>query len=393
MRYPDKKSINILFSNCTDRLKKIQFIDKTIQSIKSNSLRNVGNQLTNFLYMVVMHDDLELIKYFFKQINGYQLNLGGDLECLHMFNPTIYIGSVDVLNYLFENHREYFIDDNHNYYSYFENLKLLKHFEGLTLKVPSTPRICEYLQHYTRGDNFQNYISHITRNRLYLSTDLIESVFCFFPDKGLFPINSFQSTTINFKTYKLLANIVFSRRKFRVKKFWPDHFTKDFLNFLDWMFINYPNKMKKGERFFDWDEQLQLFLFLTNRLNIGDISDYKELRFILSSIRLSPNISHLLDLVLKNVKNNEIFLDSLRTAVLDSRLHILEFVNENRGNLLKEIKNLGDQFDSFLNQVLAGDNVRVSEFLLQFTNQADSENLFGPKSLLYISNKLKSLNK
>ncbi|KAM9947235.1 hypothetical protein ACTFIT_000557 [Dictyostelium discoideum] len=140
--------------------------------------------------MVVMHDDLELIKYFFKQVNGYQLDL------------------------------ENTIDHKNNYYSYFENLELLKHFEGLTLKVPSTSRLGGYLQHYTR-------------------------------EKTRFPINFIQSTTINLKTYKLLTTIVLIQRNFKAIRIGPDVFSKDFLNFLDWIFTNYPNMMKIGGRFFN----------------------------------------------------------------------------------------------------------------------------------------------
>ncbi|EAL63232.1 hypothetical protein DDB_G0288413 [Dictyostelium discoideum AX4] len=89
-----------------------------------------------------------------------------------------------------------------------------------------------------------------------------------------------------------------------------------------------------------------------------------------------------LDSMLKNVKDNEIFFRAIVIAVANSRLHILEFLNEKCGDLVKEIKNYKG-FNFFLNQEFPRDNVRVSEFLLQLINQADSEKLFGQKSLLY----------
>lgn len=81
--------------------------------------------------MLIVHNDIELLRYYCRN-RGMNFNFYIDFQSLDV-QPTYYIESTEMLDYLFNNHIRYFLDPFYtgNYSTHFKSLILLKHFESL----------------------------------------------------------------------------------------------------------------------------------------------------------------------------------------------------------------------------------------------------------------------
>ncbi|KAM9972707.1 hypothetical protein ACTFIR_012074 [Dictyostelium discoideum] len=134
--YDSYHQYKVLFSHCFNKEKKIKFIDQIIQRTIEQPEPGFRNY---FLYMLVIHNDIELVKYYSNKVgNHIQVYLIREI-----IPPTYYIESKEMLEYLFYNQFYYFRDVNFYGHksSYYRNLELLKHFELLLEKSKSVKQL------------------------------------------------------------------------------------------------------------------------------------------------------------------------------------------------------------------------------------------------------------
>ncbi|KAK5574575.1 hypothetical protein RB653_009828 [Dictyostelium firmibasis] len=295
----------ILFSNCLDRDKKIKFID---QIIENNHKLAECNGITYFFYMLVVYNDLELIQYYENKIsNRYQLQFNNNTLVSQLMPPTYYIDSIEVLDYLFENHIDYFNDVTFPqfYSTFFKRLELLKHFESLIQSKPSYTSTGEtnniklpisfIIGRGFRGLSYVNILYKLNKNYLDFAIHFGSSPFYSGDtlDGGqLFSVLTSRemSKPVNFETLKKwgsipiysptilsltngISEIGIHNILYRVSHgFTGTMIPKSFLKFIDWMFTNYNNEIKE-DKFINFGNLYYHLLIATDRYNFDSNSD------------------------------------------------------------------------------------------------------------------------
>ncbi|EAL71849.1 hypothetical protein DDB_G0271438 [Dictyostelium discoideum AX4] len=268
----DSHRYKVLFSHCFNKGKKIKFIDHIIQ--RTIQQPEPGFQIY-FLYMLVIHNNIELVKYYSNKVGkNIQVESIGRLT-----PPTYYIESIEMLEYLFYNQCNYFRDVffDGKKSTFYKNLELLKHFESLLNKsklgcgsgncsgMHSYNGLVSFIKgmgfgsgiygsfEYKSNKNYVDFAKHFASNpQIYKGyTFDYEHLFLLFTT----PVSSSSSfsskISINFETLRnLLINAysfgrspIFERSK---PTHTQHHYSREYLKFFDWMCINYSHEI--GDR-------------------------------------------------------------------------------------------------------------------------------------------------
>ncbi|KAM9966051.1 hypothetical protein ACTFIR_006239 [Dictyostelium discoideum] len=298
----------ILFSHCLDKEKKVEFIN---QIIKRFNKKTVKDCWLFFFYMLVIHNDIELLKYYYS--NG-KVGVVTQLFCVKnspIVAPIYYINSIDMLEYLFNNHINFFKETRINgnrYSTNFKNLELLKHFELLLTQPKSNStssssssssqnhfpdgHFC-FISHsinsfeFLKNKNLLTFANYFASNSKYHDEKLdYEQLFVLITNakpsssssSSSQPSISFETLrdfTINSMKYKR-KNLFFTKASVRSTKY-----TYHYLKFIDWMFINYNQEKENACNFFYKGFYHYHNLFATHRYcsNNNDINDTNNFSF------------------------------------------------------------------------------------------------------------------
>ncbi|KAM9972706.1 hypothetical protein ACTFIR_012073 [Dictyostelium discoideum] len=268
-QYYDSHQYKVLFSHCFNKEKKIKFIDQIRRTIQQPE---PGFEIY-FLYMLVIHNDIELVKYYSNKVgNHLRVYLVGEI-----FPPTYYIESKEMLEYLFYNQFYYFKDVffyGHKS-SYYRNLELLKHSELLLEKSKSLNQLgdgyggsissdihcskglvsfikglgfatgyCFF--EYKANKNYADFAKHFASNPQIYNSDKLDHNELFL----LFTTAVSSSSSFSSKIpihFEILRNILINAKAFgrnpiieRAKPTFIQYaYSKEYLKFLDWMYTNY----------------------------------------------------------------------------------------------------------------------------------------------------------
>ncbi|EAL71713.1 hypothetical protein DDB_G0271166 [Dictyostelium discoideum AX4] len=268
--------LKVLFSHCYDRNKKIKFID---QIVGRNIIQAEPQFQSYFLYLLVIHNDIELVKYYSNKVgNHIQIQY-----TISLLPPTYYIESIETLEFLFYNQCNYFKDIFYNDYisTYYKNLELLKHFESLFNKSKSLNQLGSgsvsgsdgsdssdgsgsgsgsgihaynglvsfvidgyfkdkrnYYLTFKRNNNYSDFVNHFASNaQLYCN------------DKFRFEL-LFTTSDLSFKhsiNFQTLRNLVINGHAFvKEPNSQTESYSKELLKFMDWIYTNYNNELKNG---------------------------------------------------------------------------------------------------------------------------------------------------
>ncbi|EAL71717.1 hypothetical protein DDB_G0271174 [Dictyostelium discoideum AX4] len=218
--------------------------------------------------MLIVHNDIELLRYYCRN-RGMNFNFYIDFQSLDV-QPTYYIESTEMLDYLFNNHIRYFLDPFYtgNYSTHFKSLILLKHFESLLFKTgqlqleENDNLVCFIKKEDKRYNNIQNknsrnikilLINHFSSNpSIYYNERLDHQLFLVLTSSNDDSSSSSSSPPINFEVLKDLAidALKFDINLFHSRTLTKNHYTKNYLKFIEWMFLNYNDEMKKGGHFY-----------------------------------------------------------------------------------------------------------------------------------------------
>ncbi|KAM9971167.1 hypothetical protein ACTFIW_011143 [Dictyostelium discoideum] len=378
---PLKENFIVLFSHCFDQEKKIKFID---QLIERNTKKQDPYFQNDFFYMLIMHGDIELLKYFSNKV-------GTKLFYFHSHDniipPTYYIESIEMLDYLFNNHRDYLIDIQFpNYYcTFYKSLQLLQHFESLLIQYKSNnPSIIEkdpisfisYNFDFKRDKNYIDFLYHfLTNSPPYLIT-----------------IKTYEAYSIG--SLKL-ADIEFNYIKLRLYNY-KDGYCH-FLFATDRCYLEDSNKTINF--YYDFENVDFIFRFssltrLVNRLTpyLYEVNNFKFLNWFLTMIKNYYYSSNATSIEKSEIR--KILHRFMRNTISHSRLKLLEYIHQNFDFILKEESDGGiltsDNLESYWDSTIYSGSIKVSEFLSQFiTFPKDSLEFSNEKLKLYFSNKLK----
>ncbi|KAM9979485.1 hypothetical protein ACTFIY_008731 [Dictyostelium cf. discoideum] len=157
-----------------------------------------------------------------------------------------------MLDYLFNNHRDYFIDPQftNKYCTFFKSLQLLKHFESLLIQFKSNnPSIIEkdpisFIRSsllFKTTKNYLDFANHFATNSLY-SNDTLPYVHLL---STLASDQSSYKISINFETLKNLFTLSPQPQQqhqnclFQKSNVILFSYSMRFLKLVDWVFINY----------------------------------------------------------------------------------------------------------------------------------------------------------
>ncbi|KAM9951408.1 hypothetical protein ACTFIT_002086 [Dictyostelium discoideum] len=388
---------NILFSHCCNdnKEKKMKFMDQlSIESVYQTTLSYY------MFIMLIVHNDIELLRYYCRN-RGMNFNFYIDFQSLDV-QPTYYIESTEMLDYLFNNHIRYFLDPFYtgNYSTHFKSLILLKHFESLLFKTgqlqleENDNLVCFIKKEDKRYNNIQNknsrnikilLINHFSSNpSIYYNERLDHQLFLVLTSSNDDSSSSSSSPPINFEVLKDLAidALKFDINLFHSRTLTKNHYTKNYLKFIEWMFLNYNDEMKKGGHFyhnevyyfhllmsidqFDYNnnsndlkekgvKELTPYLFEANNFKflnwfLTNIKDYHhQLKLSSSSLKTKPDK--------ESTTVGDIVCSILSFISSNSRLKILEYI-QNFSFILKNKPNNGvlnpdlDDLDQQQHQVI-----------------------------------------
>ncbi|KAM9991359.1 hypothetical protein ACTFIZ_004768 [Dictyostelium cf. discoideum] len=419
------KNPNILFSNCNDKIKQIDFIFKILEFFKSNVKENCDFEIKEeqkilIFYFIIYYNDLELIRFVSNQFRNliiYPKQFIGRFP----FFITFYIKSTLVLDYLFENHKDHFIIYNQDKYKIlycFKYLKVLQHYEKMiTFEIKENE---EYefigLRDYCT-ENFSNEINlyiisnekirfNIQKNNKKSNYHRIFNVSSFFND------NSFSNLLLEHRKPIILDLIEFKDKDTKLTKLWENF---NFFKLLDWIYLNYSNKMIIGYNFindqFQWiyflcaagrfedietksnyfktDDPYEILIPFNVYCKNGDLKLlhllFKHLNYIKTSLT-SPNSLKLMVPYL--------LYEIIRKSIEHSNLKTFEFIHENYDFFLKEKKINGgllplEYLEDLLSFSIKSNKIKIFEFLFQFIpiTKINLEKIASKRLLLYIENK------
>ncbi|KAM9988888.1 hypothetical protein ACTFIY_004947 [Dictyostelium cf. discoideum] len=343
---PYTENFIVLFSHCFDREKKIKFIDQLIE-------RNIKKQeldfQNHFFYMLIMHGDIELLKYFSNKV-GTTLDFFIDLQF-----PK-------------------------GYCTFFKSLQFLQHFESLLIQYKSNnPSIIEkdpisfltYNFDYKRNDDYLELIYHFATNSLYNNHDRNE---CFY---------LLSTHSKNYKTNQI--------QHFPTPLEIKGTFSMKYLKFVDLAFTDNYHELEILNRY-DLDEN-------SNHHTINFYYDLEHVYFIfrLSLIDLvnsrTPYLYELnnfkfLNWFLTKIKNY--YYSSNKTSTRKSKIKLIlhEFMIKNISNSrLKVLEYIHQNFDFILKKESDG-GILTSDDLTSYLNSTISKDYFNEKLKLYFLNKL-----
>ncbi|KAM9971144.1 hypothetical protein ACTFIW_011118 [Dictyostelium discoideum] len=258
-------NLKVLFSHCYDRERKFKFIDEIVEKTIIEPI--IGFQ-SYFLYLLVTHNNLELVKY-------YSNKLGNHIQIQYpkkLLPPTYFIESIEMLEFLFYNQCNYFIDIKYNNYisTFYKNLELLKHFESLwgkskqslnqlgsgncsgsgsgssihafdgLVSFVSDEYFGFYYDHYLqylKNKNFSDFVNHFVSNaQLYCNNKFRFELLSINLDLS-------YKHSYNFQTKN---NLVINGHVYVGEPNKTVPYSKEFLKFMDWAYTNYNDELKNG---------------------------------------------------------------------------------------------------------------------------------------------------
>ncbi|EAL73048.1 hypothetical protein DDB_G0268918 [Dictyostelium discoideum AX4] len=419
------KSPNILFSNCNDKNKQIEFIFNILQVLKSNFIskenfdnQNLEEQKLLLFYFIINYNDLELIKYVSNQF-GNLMKYPKKFIGRFPFFITYYIKSILVLDYLFENHKDHFIffnQDNYKTILYcFKDLNVLQHYEKMITFETKENQEYEFrgLRDYCI-ENFSNEINlyilsneNINYQNKKSNNPRIFNVPSFFNDIG------FSNLLLENHKPIILDLIEFKDKETKLTKLWEN---LNFFKLLDWIYVNYSNKMKIGSNFIVDQFQWIYFLCAAGRFEeIETKSNYFKTEdpyeFLIPFNVYSKNGDlKLLDLLFKHLNYittspttsdkfkllvPDLFYEIIWKSIVDSNLKTLEFIHENYDFFLKDKETNGgilhlEYLEDLLSFSIKSNKIKIFEFLFQFIpiTKINLEKIASKRLLLYFENKL-----
>ncbi|KAM9971140.1 hypothetical protein ACTFIW_011114 [Dictyostelium discoideum] len=424
-----------LFSHCFNKEKKIKFIDQIIARGATSRQDEPGFQIS-FLYLLVIHNDIELVKYYSNKVGSHRLT--HSCRKILIIPPTYYIESIEMLEYLFYNQCYYFKDVFFLFCksAYYKNLELLKHFESLLEKS----KILNQLGYGYGGSidydiymllmNYADFAKHFASNPQIYNSDKLDhnQLFSLFTTTAV-PSSSSSSFTSKISiNFEILRNLLINANDFarnpitEIAKPTPTHvlqnpYSKEYLKFLDCMYLNYNHhgieedqggqflamneeRYKyhlliaidrlnlNNENYFDGNQEengiyIERLSFLTNdviRLTpyLYEINNFKFLNWFLTIIKkyhnssTPPTIQHQQNLSIK-----EMIYAFMEYITLNSKLQILEYIHQNFNFILKKKINGGilniNNLKSFLFSSLNRGSIKISKFLFQFITITKNE--------------------
>ncbi|KAM9971166.1 hypothetical protein ACTFIW_011142 [Dictyostelium discoideum] len=379
----------VLFSHCFDQDKKIKFIDQMIERNITNTEYNFQN---HFFYMLVIHGDIELLKYFSNKVgtplsvyDSYKYKLN------KLLPPTYYIGSIEMIDYLFNNHRNYFFDPQFpNYYcTFYKSLQFLQHFESLLIQYKlNNPSITEkdpiifFKSHlsedileFIKDKDILDFANHFATNSVY-QNDTPEFVPLF-----LSLLTSDQSSTQSFKFETFRNFFVLLQQPHdnnnnnnnnnnyyyyynKIKNNDNKTYEIGFLKFLDWVFINHPSELKDGGKLFNDEDRYYHSLIAIDRYDFDNSNYNKTIRcyYYIKNDTDLDRLSSLIDYVNRFTPflyeaNNFKFLDWFLTKIqyYHNISHLTPVQKE-------EIK---DMVCEFLKSIASFSRLKVFEYIHQ----------------------------
>ncbi|KAM9976017.1 hypothetical protein ACTFIR_009858 [Dictyostelium discoideum] len=415
---PYTENFIVLFSHCFDREKKNKFID---QLIKRNTKKQELDFQNHFFYMLIMHGDIELLKYFSNKVGTKFFYFDSNDKIIP---PTYYIESIEMLEYLFNNHRNYFIDSQfpNGYCTFFKSLQFLQHFESLLIQYKSNnPSIIEkdpisfirYNFDFKRNKDYLELIYHFATNSLY-NNDRNECVYLLSIHSKDYEINQIQPFPTPLET--------------------KGTFSMKYLKLLDSAFTDNNHELEITSKYYNNNnnkDHYYHFLFVIDRCDLDDNSNYCTTinsYYDLKNVDFLFRLSSLIDLVnsrtpylyeLNNFKFLNWFLTKIKNYyyssnttstqkskikcmlhefmiknISNSRLKVLEYIHQNFDFILKKESDgrilTSDDLTSYLNRTISGGLIKVSEFLSQFITLTKDklEIISNEKLKLYFLNKL-----
>ncbi|KAM9971152.1 hypothetical protein ACTFIW_011126 [Dictyostelium discoideum] len=441
--YDSYHCYKVLFSHCFNKGKKIRFIDHIIQ--RTIERPEPGLQIY-FLYMLVIHNNIELVKYYSNKVgNNIQVDSIGGIT-----PPTYYIESVEMLEYLFCNQCNFFKDVffNGNKSTFYKNLELLKHFESLLYNsklgsgsgsgngsgIHSYNGLVSFIKgtgfgsgvygffEYKENNNYADFAKHFASNpQIYKGYKFDYEHLFLLLTTPVSSSSSFSSKiSINFETlrnlltkaYSFGRNPIFERS---TPKPTQHHYSREYLKFFDWMYLNYNNELK-GCKSWTMNQQRSKYhlLIAIDRIDLdkdnyydgsngskeeGNISIYIERLNSLTNdvIYFTPYLYEINNfkflnwfLTIIEKYHNSTSISSqdkcivqsmiysfMEYITLYSKLQILEYIHHNFHFILKKqsdggILNIGE-LKSFLFSSLKRDSIKISKFLFQFITITKNE--------------------
>ncbi|KAM9996972.1 hypothetical protein ACTFIZ_001913 [Dictyostelium cf. discoideum] len=433
---PDINKFIVLFSHCFDRDKKIKFIDQLIEINTRTKGYNIQNE---FFYMLIMHGDIELLKYFSNKVGSttsFYFNSNKEI-----IPPTYYIESIEMLEYLFNNHRDYLIDSHYiypnGYSTFFKSLQLLQHFESLLIQYKlNNPSIIEkdpirfidkkfgYKFDLKRNKNYIDFIIHFATNSPYnCYYNICKCV-------RLISILTSGKSSINFevikKLFTLLQQFKNDKPNYRIKYVSPQPHSMRYLKFIHWVSINFSHELQLGGILYYGENHYHEYLFATNgydfennnNIKNNTINNYYHIENDINLDRLSSltclvelstdNNFKLLNWFLTKIKNyyyssnttsiqkskiRSILSKFMNKIIFTTKLKVLEHIHQNFDFIFKEESVGGiitiDTLEYYLKETIDRGSIKVTEFISQFISfpKFGLEIFSNEKLKLYFSNK------
>ncbi|KAM9996973.1 hypothetical protein ACTFIZ_001914 [Dictyostelium cf. discoideum] len=377
---PDTEKFIVLFSHCFDREKKMKFIDQLIEINTRTKGYNFQNEL---FYMLIMHGDIELLKYFSNKVGSETSFYFDSKKNKEIIPPTYYIESREMLEYLFNNHRNYLIDSHYkitkSYSTFFKSLQLLQHFESLLIQYKlSNPSIIEkdpisfidtsfeYKFDLKRNNNYIDFIIHFSTNSPY-NDNICKCV-------HLISIVTSVKSSINFevikKLFTLLQQFKNDKPNYTIKPVAPQPHSMRYLKFVHWVSINYSQELQLGGILYHGEDRYHEYLFAingydfennNNNIKNNTINNYYHIENDIKLDRLSSltclvelstdNNFKLLNWFLTKIKNyyyssnttplnkskiRSILREFMNKIIFTPKLKVLEHIHQNFDFILKE---------------------------------------------------------
>ncbi|KAM9979483.1 hypothetical protein ACTFIY_008728 [Dictyostelium cf. discoideum] len=414
---PVVKNYIVLFSHCFDQEKKIKFID---QLIERNTNKQELDFENHFFYMLIMHGDIELLEYFSNKVGTTSFNFHSNKN--QIIPPTYYIESIEMLEYLFNNHRDYFIDLQfpNGYCTFFKSLQLLQHFESLLIQYKSNnPSIIiekdpisfiRYKFEFIISDDYIDFVNHFITNSPYnndkFEYDQLISIQLqqqHYTNKGKdqtepppFTIENngiYSMKFLKFVDSEITGNHINSEL-YRDDDRYHFLFATDRYDLDD---DNNNNNTINSYYYFEdvsFISRLFSLMILVNRHTpyLYEVNNFKFLNWFLTKIKnyyyYSPNTTPT-----QKSKIRDILHEFMSSTIHYSRLIILEYIHQYYDFIFKKETDGGiltsDNLKSYLDSTIDSGSIKVSEFLSQFITFPKYKLEFSKKKLkIYFSTNL-----
>ncbi|EAL71708.1 hypothetical protein DDB_G0271156 [Dictyostelium discoideum AX4] len=272
---------------------------------------------------------------------------------------------------------------------------------------------------FKRNKNYADFAKHFASNPQIYNSDKLDhnELFLLFTTAVSSSSSSFSSKIpIHFETLRnLLINAKAFGRKPIIERTKPTpiqcHYSKEYLKFLDWMYINYNNGIEDQDQFlgmikerykhhllitidrlnlnnnnyFDGNEEgdtiyIERLGFLTNDVirftpYLYEINNFKFLNWFLTIIQKHHNSMPTTEHHILCIK--EMIYTFMEYIISNSKLEILEYIHQNFHFILNKKSNGGilniKDLKSFLISSLNRGSIKISKFLFQFITITKNE--------------------